>query len=224
MENINKEHRKRVYSRFDEHGLAAFSDHEKLELLLFYSIPRADTKATAKYLLKEFGDLKGVFKATEQQLKSIKGVGPASVRLIKLVKALKSEIALADAIAEPVISSPKSLFEYMKQSMFDLHEESLRVVFVDTKNKIIKIETISTGEEDQTAVYPRKIMKRALALNSTGVLVVHNHPSGDPAPSNSDINVTNALCNAAETLGLRLLDHLIVAGNNYFSFREKGLI
>ncbi len=224
---LYRNHRKRVYSRFDKTLLDGFSEHEVLELLLFYVFEQKDTKALAKMLLFEFGSMEKVFAASSEQLCSIKGIGPASARLILLVGELAKLLTKRRAFREQaVISSASSLISYLGTTMQNLPEEQLRVLFVNNANKIIKDEILSEGIEDQTAVYPRKIMKRAMALNATGIIVVHNHPTGQLRPSNADLNITRAILAAAETLDLRLLDHLIVGSEDkgYFSFRENGLL
>lgn len=220
-------HRERLKCRFDQTGLDGFSEHEILELLLFFCIPRKDTKAIAKTLLKEFGSFAGVFAASAESLQKVKGVGENSARLIRFFSETSKLSIRRKAFAElPVISSASALMEYLGATMANLPEEQLRVIFLDNSNRILKDEVLSEGIEDQTAVYPRKVVKRALMLNSTGIIVVHNHPTGQLNPSNADRNITRALQSAAESLDLRLLDHVIVGreGKGYFSFRENGLL
>jgi DNA repair protein RadC len=223
----NSGHRERLRARFDENGIEAFSEHEILEFILFFARPRVDTKSIAKKLLKEFGSIESVFAAGKESLLKIEGVGEKSVRLLKLFLEISHLAARRKAYASsPVISSASSLVEYLGKVMANLPEEQFRVIFLDNSNRIIKDEILSDGIEDQTAVYPRKVVKRALLLNSTGIIVVHNHPTGQLTPSSADRKITNALLAAAETLELRFLDHIIVGreGKGYFSFRENGLI
>jgi len=225
--NENAGHRDRLRKRFDDTGFDGFSDHEILEILLFYTFAQKDTKPAAKALLKEFGSLEKVFAADFQQLCGVAGVGTASARLIIMSRAIMqriNRIKVVDAI--PAIASGSALMTYLGSSMEALPEEQLRVIFVNNMNRVIKDEVISTGTEDQTAVYPRKVMKRAMALHATGIIVVHNHPTGQLRPSNADINITRSLVAAAEALDLRMLDHVIVGRDDkgYFSFRENGLL
>jgi DNA repair protein RadC len=223
----NSGHRERLRARFDSTGLDGFADHEILEFVLFMVIPRQDTKPVAKRLLKEFGSLEAVFAASAETLVKVKGVGDKSARFLTLVREVSKLMAKRKAFGSmPVISSASALMEYLGTTMANLPEEQFRVIFFDNSNRIIKDEVLSHGIEDQTAVYPRKVVKRALLLNSTGIIVVHNHPTGQLTPSNADRNITRALVAAAESLDLRFLDHIIVGreGKGYFSFRENGLL
>ncbi|PKL42906.1 MAG: hypothetical protein CVV41_12850 [Candidatus Riflebacteria bacterium HGW-Riflebacteria-1] len=225
--NENAGHRDRLRKRYDETAFDGFADHEILEILLFYTFAQKDTKPIAKALLKEFGSLEKVLAADFQQLCGVDGVGHASARFISMFRAVLQRINRSKVFeAAPAIASGSALITYLGASMEALPEEQLRVIFVNNMNRVIKDEVISTGTEDQTAVYPRKIMKRAMALHATGIIVVHNHPTGQLRPSNADINITRALLAAAEALDLRMLDHVIVGREDkgYFSFRENGLI
>ena len=220
-------HRSRVKERFDNTGLKGFADHEILEMILFYAIKRADTKPAAKRLLHEFGSLEAVFAASTERLRRVRGVGHASARIIKLVWELGALGLRRKAYGDkPRISSASALVNYLGGVMANLPEEQFRVVFVDNSNAVLKDETLSKGIEDQTAVYPRKVMKRALSLHATGIIVAHNHPTGQLIPSTADKNITRALVNASEALDIRFLDHIILGreGKGYFSFRENGLI
>ncbi|KAF1080106.1 MAG: UPF0758 family protein [Candidatus Rifleibacterium amylolyticum] len=225
--NDNTGHRERLRRRFDETGLDGFADHEVLELLLFYTFARKDTKPVAKALLKELGSLEKVLSADLQQLCSVPGMGEASARLFIVLRALMQRVGRNRLLdTAPAIASGSVLIDYLGTSMESLPEEQLRVIFVNNLNRVIKDEVLSSGTEDQTAVYPRKIMKRAMALHATGIIVVHNHPTGNLRPSNADINITRQLVAAAATLDLRFLDHVIVGREEkgYFSFRENGLL
>ncbi len=174
--NINEGHRSRVKKRFDDAGLEGFADHEILEFLLFYSITRIDTKPLAKRLLKEFGSIEAVLSASPEKLLRVPGMGSSSSRLFSLVKELSKFCAKRKAFAErPVISSASALMEYLGVAMANLPEEQFRVVFLDNSNRVIREEVMSSGVEDQTAVYPKKVMKRALDLHSTGIIVVNKN-------------------------------------------------
>lgn len=220
-------HRKRLKERFDVNGFEGFSNHEIIEMLLFFTIPQRDTKPLAKTLLQAFGSIPAIFAAKRETLLEIKGLGPESARFIHLIKSL-GELALKTRLYESEVnlSSISDLVTYLKGSMANLHEEEFRVVYVNHANQVIKDETLSKGTEDQTAVYPRQVMKRALALHATGLFVAHNHPTGLLRPSQADRDITRNLQAAAATLEIRFLDHVIIGreGTGYFSFRENGLI
>ncbi|HNX75717.1 MAG TPA: DNA repair protein RadC [Candidatus Rifleibacterium sp.] len=225
--NPNDGHRDRVRDRFDSTGLEGFADHEVLEMLLHFIFKRKDTKALAKDLITEFGSLEKVFAANAEQLKQIKGMGPAAARLVAMVREISLLLGRRRAIAvDATISNGSDLIRYLGEAMQNLPEEQLRVIFVNNANRIIKDEVLSKGVEDQTAVFPRQVMKRAMNLHATGIIVVHNHPTGQLRPSNADLVITRSLVAAAETLGIRMLDHLIVGSEDkgYFSFRENGLL
>lgn len=220
-------HRQRLKKRFDTAGLDAFADHEVLELLLFYIIPRKDTKTIAKNLLEEFGCLQSVFNATIDQLLSIKGVKNEVARFIKLIKALFDRILQQNMLKSSiVVNSPNELISYLKHIMSNLQLEEFNVIFLNNANKIIKIEKVSSGTETQTAVFPKQIVRRALFIKATGIILVHNHPSGSIKPSSADIEITKAIYKATSTLDIRLLDHIIIGseGKGFFSFYENGLL
>lgn len=226
-ENPNAGHRKRIYERFDKAGIEGFSDHEVLEMLLCFVFVRIDTKPLAKALLSEFGSLEKVFSANAEQICRIDGIGPAASRLIVFMREISLILGRRRAMSsDATISSGSDLIKYLGAAMENLPEEQLRVIFVNNANRIIKDEVLSRGVEDQTAVFPRQIMKRAMALHATGIIVVHNHPTGQLRPSNADLVITRSLVAAADALAIRMLDHVIVGSEEkgYFSFRENGLI
>lgn len=223
----NEGHRLRVYERFDKAGIDGFSDHEILEMLLYFVFTRKDTKPLAKALLKEFGCLEKVFAARAEQLCRIRGIGPAAARLLVFMREVSVLLGRRRAFSADVsISNGSDLIRYLGAAMEHLPEEQLRVIFLNNSNRIIKDEVLSQGVEDQTAVFPRQIMKRAMTLHATGIIVVHNHPTGQLRPSNADLVITRALVAAADALAIRMLDHVIVGHEEkgYFSFRENGLI
>lgn len=234
-------HRERVRQRFNRTGIEGLADHEILEMLLFYSIRMIDTKPIAKTLINEFGSLEKVFTASPERIAQViySTERPSrlecvnSATLIKFVRGIASVLWRREALSAKVkIANGTELINYLEMEMRDLNEEQLRVIFINNANTIIKDEVLSEGTEDQTAVYPRKIMKRAIELNATGIVVVHNHPAGRLSPSNADINITKSIGDAADTLGVRFIDHLIIgrSENNletkqsYFSFRENGFL
>ncbi len=223
----NAGHRQRIFQRFDRAGLDGFADHEILEMLLFYVFARKDTKMLAKELLKEFGSLEKIFALSADQICRIDGLGPSASRLVVLVREISLLLGQRRALAADVaVSNGSDLIRYLGMAMENLPEEQLRVIFVNNANRIIKDEVLSRGVEDQTAVFPRQIMKRAMSLHATGIIVVHNHPTGQLRPSNADIQITRALVAAADALAIRMLDHVIVGNEEkgYFSFRENGLL
>ncbi|MBF0502467.1 MAG: DNA repair protein RadC [Candidatus Riflebacteria bacterium] len=220
-------HRLRLRERYDKSGFEAFADHEVLEFALTYIIPYSDVKPQAKALLKRFGDIPGVFAARRENLMEVPGIGPAAARFLHVLREI-AQIALKKMTLgkNPVLKSAADLVAYLGAEMSNLQEEQFRVVFLDHSNTVIKDETLSHGIEEQTAVYPRKVMKRALALHATGIIVAHNHPTGLTKPSKADIEITRALAAASATLDIRFLDHLILGreGKGYFSFRENDLL
>ncbi len=226
-ENPNAGHRKRIYERFDLAGIDGFSDHEILEMLLFFVFKQIDTKPIAKALLAEFGCLEKVFAADAEQICRIDGLGPSASRLIVFMREISLVLGRRRAKSADVsIANGSDLIKYLGAAMENLPEEQLRVIFVNNANRIIKDEVLSRGVEDQTAVFPRQIMKRAMALHATGIIVVHNHPTGQLRPSNADLVITRSLVAAADALAIRMLDHVIVGSEEkgYFSFRENGLL
>lgn len=223
----NEGHRTRLKNRYDVGGLDGFSDHEVLELLLFYAMPRKDTKAVAKLLLASFGSIEAVFAAKRENILEIPGIGEQTARFLHVIRDVSGHI-LRKKIFETgiVISNASDLINYLGAAMANLSEEQFKVIFVDNANKVLKEETLSYGTEDQTSVYPRQVMKKALAYHATGILVVHNHPTGRITPSNADKEITKALKGAAAALEIRFLDHLILGreGKGYFSFRENNIL
>lgn len=213
--------------RFDRAGFAGFAEHEILEFLLTYAIPKVDVKPQAKALLARFKDLPGVFAARRNELQQVPGIGPYSARFLHALRDAAAHMLRQKAFGErKPVNNAAEVVEYLSAIMVNLPEERFHVVYFDQANVIISDETLSHGVEDQTAVYPRLVMKRALTHHATGFLVAHNHPSGHLTPSQADRDLTRALAAAADTLALRFLDHLILGreGKGYFSFRENGLL
>lgn len=225
-------HRERLKKRFDEVGLDGLAEHEILEMFLFYIFRQGDTKSISKRLLKEFGSLDRIFNANIDQLCGVTGLGIASSRFVVFFRALMARLSREKMInTKPVISSGSVLMEYLGVTMESKPEEELMIIFLDNHNRVIKDEVLSVGTETQTAVYPKKILKRAMMLHSTGIIVVHNHPSGDLTPSTADIQVTKKLVSAACALDIRILDHVIVGPKEatsgeraYYSFRDGGFL
>jgi DNA repair protein RadC len=217
-------HRDRLRDRALAGGLAALPDYEVLELLLFRAVPRGDVKPLAKQLLARFGSFEGVLGASLEELKTVAGVGASVALDLKLVH----EAALRagrDAVARrPVISSWSALLAYVKTALAHEAREQFRVLFLDKKNQLIADELMNRGTVDHAPVYPREIMRRALELSASAVILVHNHPSGDPTPSTPDIDMTRQVIEAARALRIAVHDHLVVGRHGVASFRSLGLI
>lgn len=216
-------HRERLRARFAE-GPDQLPDYEMLELLLFRSIPRADVKGLAKALIARFGSFPEVLAAAPEHLAEIPGVGPAIVHDLKLIEAAARRLSLGAIKGRQVLSSWNSVLDYCRTAMGFAEVEELRLLFLDKKNGLIRDEVMQRGTVDHTPVYPREIMRRALQLNATAIILVHNHPSGDPTPSRADIEMTREIVEHAEALGLTIHDHLIIGRKGHASFRALGLL
>lgn len=218
------DHRKRLRSRFMEGGAQALPDYEMLELLLFRAIPRMDVKPLARLLLDTFGDFNRVISATPQRLMMVKGVGEAVVIELKLVEAAAGRLMRARVMNRPVLSSWDALLDYCQTVMAHRETEQFRILFLDRKNVLIADEEQAKGTVDHVPVYPREVVKRALELNASALILVHNHPSGDPTPSEADISMTMQVQDAAQVLGITLHDHLIIGKSRELSFRAQGYL
>lgn len=216
------DHRKRLRERFLRDDGAAMPDYEVLELLLCLAIPRRDVKPLAKQLIAEFDDLAGVLSAPNERLVEIDGVGETVVAALKLARAAALRLTEADAKARPAIGSHQALLDHCRARLGRSGTEEFRVLFLDSKNGLIKDERLGQGTVNHAPVYPREVVKRALELGAVALILVHNHPSGDPTPSSDDIAMTREVRAAAETLGLTLHDHLIVGRNGHASLRALG--
>lgn len=217
-------HRARLKQRFQEGGADAIPDYELVELLLFRSIPRKDVKALAKELLKSFGDFAGVLSASRNSLLTVKGIGETTVEDLKLVEAAGHRLAKTRVMQKEVISSWDKLIDYCQARMAGMDHEEFRILFLDKRNRLIADECQQSGTIDHVAVYPREVVRRALELNATALILVHNHPSGDPNPSDGDIDMTRRLQSVLSSIGIVLHDHLIVAKSGVFSFASENLI
>lgn len=217
-------HRERLRQKFLKAGLKGFMDYEIIELLLTLGTPRRDCKSQAKEALRRFKTLRGVLEADEEDLQEIKGIGSRNVFGIKLVQEVSRRFLRERMIRRPFCHSPKEVFDYLYHSLRDLKREKFKVMFLDAKNQIIDEKTIFEGTVDSSAVYPREIIKSALKHDASSLIFVHNHPTGDPEPSSSDRQITKELIFAASAIQIRVLDHIIIGNNCYFSFADKGLI
>ncbi|PCD76469.1 RadC family protein [Pseudothioclava arenosa] len=216
------DHRARLRARFMEGGAQALPDYELLELVLFRALPRQDVKPLARRLIDTFGDFGRVLSAPTARLMQVTGVGPAVVQELKIVEAAGQRLARSKVINRPVLSSWQALVEYCHATMAHRETEQFRVLFLDRQNVLIADEEQARGTVDHVPVYPREVVKRALELNATALILVHNHPSGDPTPSEADIAMTRAVEAAAAVLGITLHDHLIIGRGREVSFRAAG--
>ncbi len=218
------DHRKRLRSRFMEGGATAMPDYELLELLLFRAIPRQDVKPLARLLLDTFGDFNRVISAVPARLLMVKGVGEAVVQELKIVEASAQRLMRARVMNRPILSSWDALVDYCHTAMSHRETEQFRILFLDRKNVLIADEEQAKGTVDHVPVYPREVVKRALELNASAIILVHNHPSGDPTPSDADISMTAQVQDAAQVLGIVLHDHLIIGKSRELSFRAQGYL
>lgn len=223
-EDFRKQHRQRLRARFAEGGAAAIPDYELLELVLFRAIPRQDVKPLAKRLIAALGDFNAVLAAPASRLKQISGAGDAVILELKIVEAAAHRMARSKVLGRSVLASWDALLDYCQTSMAHRDVEQFRILFLDRKNILIADEQQQTGTVDHVPVYPREVVKRALELNASALILVHNHPSGDPAPSETDISVTRQVQDGLAVLGMVLHDHLIIGKSCHFSFKADGLI
>ncbi|HLZ02758.1 MAG TPA: DNA repair protein RadC [Bradyrhizobium sp.] len=217
-------HRERLRERFYSAGPDALSDYELLEMALFAAIPRRDTKPLAKALLKKFGSFAEVIHAPEARLREVDGIKDASVNQLKLIAAAASRIAKGEIKRSVALSSWADVIDYCRSSMAFADKEQFRLLFLDKKNRLIADEVQQTGTVDHTPVYPREVIKRALELSATALILVHNHPSGDPSPSQADIQMTKAIIDIAAPLGISVHDHIIVGRGGHASLKGMKLI
>jgi DNA repair protein RadC len=217
-------HRARLRSRFLDAGPDALADYELLELLLFSALPRKDTKPLAKALIETFGSFADVITADKNKLITVDGMGETAVTALKAVEAGAIRMLRAGVIDKPVISSWNALIDYCTAQMAFGEIEQFRILFLDKKNKLIADEAQQKGTVDHTPVYPREVAKRALELNASALIMVHNHPSGDPSPSRADIDMTQKVKAAVEAVGLVLHDHIVIGRGGHLSFRRDGLV
>lgn len=217
-------HRERLRRRFREAGADALPDYELLELILFRAVPRRDTKPLAKAVLAQFGSFAEALNAPEERLREVPGLGEAAITEIKLVRAAALRLVRGEVLERPVLSSWSQVLDYCRASMGFESREQFRILFLDKRNQIIADEVQQTGTVDHTPVYVREVVKRALELSATAVVLVHNHPSGDPTPSRADIEMTKQIVAAAKNLGIAVHDHIIVGKHGHASFRGLGLI
>ncbi len=217
-------HRQRLKQRFMEGGDEGMPDYELLELVLFRIFPRKDTKGLAKDLLTRFDSFPGVLHASPEALAEVRGIGPAAITELKIIRAAALRLLRQDVLNKSVLGSWNAVIDYCYATMAHEKREQFRILFLDKKNRLIADEVQQTGTVDHTPVYIREIMKRALELAATALILVHNHPSGDPTPSRADIEMTNAIISTAQGLNIVIHDHIIIGREGHCSFRGEGLI
>ena len=216
-------HRERLRDRFMK-GSEALPDYELLELILFRAIPRRDVKPLAKALVARFGGFAEALNAPPERLRKVAGLGEAAIVEFRIVREAALRLAQAKVMKREVISSWQALLDYCSASMAYNSVEQFRILFLDRQNVLIADEVQQTGTVDHTPVYPREVVKRALELNASALILVHNHPSGDPTPSQADIEMTRRIAGTAEPLGIQLHDHLVIGKGRHASFKSLGLI
>ncbi|MEM6668026.1 MAG: DNA repair protein RadC [Pseudomonadota bacterium] len=217
-------HRERLRLRFMSAGTKAVADYELLELVLFRAIPRRDVKPLAKRLIDRFGDFNGALSAEPERLREIDGLGDAAILELKIVEAAAHRLTQTRVLKKPALSSWASLMAYCKASMAHLPTEQFRILFLDKKNVLIADEEQQRGTVDHVPVYPREVAKRALELHASALILVHNHPSGDPTPSQADIDMTRQIAAALRAVGVKIHDHVVIGKELDASFRQLGLL
>jgi len=218
-------HRGRLREKFIRSGISGFHDYEIIELLLTLGTPRKDCKQQAKEAIKRFKTLRGVLEAPIEELQEIKGIGPHNVFGIKLFQEISERYLKERIIGKKIqLKSSKKVCDYLFQSMQKDKKEIFKVMFLDGKNRLIEAEDLFEGSLTSSAVYPRELIRRAIKYNAVSLIFVHNHPSGDPDPSPSDKEITKELLFAGNLMQIKVLDHIIIGDNRYFSFADEGLI
>jgi DNA repair protein RadC len=217
-------HRERLRKRFRDGGPDALPDYELLELVLFRAMPRRDTKPLAKAILARFGSFAEAMNAPEDLLLEVPGLGEAAATEIKLIRAAALRLVQGEVLERPVLSSWQQVLDYCRAAMGFEAKEQFRILFLDKRNQMIADEVQQKGTVDHTPVYVREVVKRALELSATAIVLVHNHPSGDPTPSRADIEMTRQIVAAAKPLGVLVHDHIIVGKQGHASLRGLGLI
>lgn len=220
----NHGHRARLRDRLLGRGGETLLDHELIEYLLTLATPRKDTKPVAKALLREFGGIGGVFTADREALLRVDGMGEVGVSALKIVQATALRLLQAEVAVRPVLGNWQALLDYLRADMAHHAIERVRVLHLNTRNMLIRDEVMSEGSIDQAQVHVREVIRRAIDLGSAAIILVHNHPSGDPSPSKADIDITRAIVDAGRGMGIAVHDHLIVGTSGHVSLRAKGLM
>ena len=225
MDAKNQEgHRERLRQKFLKSGLKGFHDYEIIELLLSLGTPRKDCKQAAKKAIEKFKTLRGVLEAPAHELQEIKGVGPANIFGIKFVQEAAGEFLKQQILNKPYCKSSKEVFDYLYHSMRDRKKEVFKVMFVNAQNQVIEVEDLFEGTLTASAVYAREIIGKAIKYHAAALIFAHNHPAGNPEPSDNDKQITRDLVFAANIMQIKVLDHIIIGDNRYFSFADAGLL
>jgi DNA repair protein RadC len=222
--DLSSGHRKRLRERFLKGGLAGFHDYEVIELLLSLGTPRRDCKQPAKEAIKRFGTLRGVLEASLVELQEIKGIGAHNAFGIKLMQEVARKFLKEKIVDKPVYTSSQEVFDFLYHSMRDLKKETFKVIYLNSQNQIIDVASLFEGTVNISVVHPREVIEGALKNNAVSLIFAHNHPSGNPTPSQNDRTVTRELVYAGSIMQIRVLDHIIIGDNTYFSFAAEGLI
>lgn len=217
-------HRSRLRKRLLEGGAEALADYEVLEYLLFAAIKQGDTKPVAKALIDRFGSLAGVLNAESGALQDVKGVGETSAAALKCVALAARRMARSEVVQKPVLGSWQALLDYLTIDMAHLTVERVRVLYLNAQNRLILDHHVGDGSIDEAAIHPREVIRRGLDIGATALILVHNHPSGNPEPSRADIQITNKIAEASRLLGITVHDHVIIGRDGHTSLRAKGLI
>lgn len=229
LKNSREGHRKRLQERYLSCGYRSLLDYEIVEFLLFPIIPRRDTKGLAKELLQKFSSVNGIFEASLEELRSIKGLGDVSSTYIKFLGDMYSyyyEEKVLNKLSGSKISikTQNELLNYLRKSIGISQNEEFKVLFLNSNNEVLGIETLFEGTIDKSAVYPRKILEKVLSYNARSIVFAHNHPSGNTTPSQKDIELTNTLKDFFRLVDVSILDHIIISRDSYFSFLEEGIL
>jgi DNA repair protein RadC len=217
-------HRERMRARVLAGGGESLADYELLEMVLFVALPRIDTKALAKTLIARFGSYSAVISAPREELLAVKGIGESAVATLKVIQLAAQRLARAEVLDRPVLGNWDRLMDYLHAVLARERVEQFRVLYLDTRNRLLADEAQAKGTVNHTPVYPREVVKRALEVKATALILVHNHPSGDPTPSRDDLEMTQEVKRAGQALGIVLHDHVIIGNGKWLSFRREGLL
>lgn len=225
-EALREGHRQRLRERFSKSGFAGFADYEIVELLLTLAIPRSDVKKQAKLLIERFGTVRGVLDAPSSELQEIEGIGLVAPIALRIIRETANLYLQQTAEAQPSLADPTVLYEFWRAKIGALTDEVFQVAYLDSGYRMLRdgVETLEEGTKDRAAVYPRRVMEAAVRRGAAAIVVAHNHPNGDARPSEQDKVLTRALALAAETLHIKVIDHLVVTKDKVFSFRKEGLL
>ena len=216
-------HRRRIKAKYEKSGIDGWLDYEVLELALSYAIPRKDTKPIAKELLSRFKTINGVLDSDRKELQIIREISEHTALFLKLLKDVAILYAENGIHNRDLLSSPQVVYDYLKASLKGAVDEEFKMLFLDSRNQLIAVETFKTGTVNRSVVYPRKVVERALYNHAVGVIIAHNHPAGSLEPSQDDQDITRAIREALKTVDITLLDHIIIGNNDYYSFRNNGI-